>query len=125
MSQAQSPGFLQYGLPQAEPQPWLKQEQPFDDYCYRQSQGIEAPSLKTINGIEKTLYQTTYHPQKDMFYQSAKQADTKTMFGYGSKSLAGLYGTPKTLAKKIPAYAQPIDTLVYEPKCQMRKNGSQ
>lgn len=115
LSQPQSTSFLQYGLPQATPQPWLKQEQSFEDYFYRPSQGIEQPSLKTFNGIEKTLYQTTYHFHKDTFYQPSKQADTETWFGYGSQQLERLYERPKPLAKKS-AYSQPIAATVYEPK---------
>ncbi|MEM7062610.1 MAG: chlorophyll a/b binding light-harvesting protein [Cyanobacteria bacterium P01_B01_bin.77] len=115
LSHPQSTSFLQYGLPQAAPQPWLKQEQSFEDYFYRPSQGIEQPSLETVNGIEKTLYQTAYHLHKDTFYQPSKQADTETLFGYGSKQLEGLYERPKTLAK-ISAYSQPIAATFYEPK---------
>lgn len=115
LSQSQSTSVLQYGLPQAAPQFWLKQEQPFADYFYRPSQGIEPPSLTTINGIEKALYQTTYHFQKETFYQPSKQVDNETLFGYGSKSLKELYEQPKTLAK-ISAYSKPIATVFYEPK---------
>ncbi|MGD1857225.1 MAG: chlorophyll a/b binding light-harvesting protein [Leptolyngbyaceae cyanobacterium] len=115
MSPSQSLSLLQYGLPQTELQSWLKQEQPFDDYCYRPSKGIDQPSLTTINGIERTLYQTTYHTQKESFYQASKQPDTETMFSYGSRNSSGLYEQPKTLAK-MSAYSQPIAAVVYEPK---------
>ena len=115
MSQPQSIPLLQYGLPQVNPQSWLKQEQSFEDYFYRPSQGIEQPSLLTINGVEKTLYQTTYHLQKETFYQFSNQADAEPMLGYGSKGLTDLYERPKTLSK-MSAYFQPIETVFYEPK---------
>ena len=116
VSQPQSTSLLQYELPQANPQSWLKQEQPFEEYVYRPSQGIESPSLTTINGLEKTLYQTTYHPQKDTFYQSSQQADE--LFSYGSNGVTSLYEQPKTLAS---AYSKPLATVFYEPK---RNNNS-
>ena len=115
MSQPQSIPLLQYGLPQVNSQSWLKQEQSFEDYFYRPSQGIEQPSLLTINGLEKTLYQTTYHLQKETFYQFSNQADAEPMLGYGSKGLTDLYERPKTLSK-MSAYFQPIETVFYEPK---------
>lgn len=115
LSQPQSTSVLQYGLPQADPQPWLKQEQSFADYFYRPSEGIEQTSLTTINGIGTTLYQTTYHSQKETFYQSSKQADSGTLFGYGSNSFKGLYEQPKTLTKPS-VYSQSIETVFYEPK---------
>lgn len=106
--------IVQYGIPEAKPQPWLKQEQPFDDYCYRLAQGIKQPSLTEINGIKNTLYQTTYKTEKYSFYQSPKQSDTKEMFGYGS-SAKQLYEQPKTRAKES-VYDQPITNVLYEPK---------
>ncbi|VEP18251.1 Chlorophyll a/b binding light-harvesting protein [Hyella patelloides LEGE 07179] len=114
-SQPQPFPLLQYGMPQAESQPYLKQKQPFDDYFYRPSQGIEQPTLTTINGVENTLYQTTYQTQKYSFYQSSKQSKAKAMFGYGSNSSAQLYEQPKTRTK-ASAYSQPIETVFYEPK---------
>lgn len=120
--QPQSWSLLQYERPQAESQPWLKREQPFEDYFYRPSQGIEQPGLTTVNGIERTLYQTTYHPKIDTFYQAPKQAKAKTMFGYGDSYSEWLYELPRRLAKES-AYSQPISTVFYEP--QQRKIASE
>ncbi|ELS00903.1 chlorophyll a/b binding light-harvesting protein [Xenococcus sp. PCC 7305] len=106
--------LVQYGIPEAKPQPWLKQEQPFDDYCYRLAQGIKQPSLTEINGIKNTLYQTTYKTEKYSFYQSPKKPDTKEMFGYGGRAQQ-LYEQPKTLAK-ASVYDQPITNVLYKPK---------
>jgi len=117
MFQSQSIPLLQYGLPQSKPQSWLRQEQSFGDYFYRPSQGIEQPSLLTINGVERTLYQTTYHLQKDRFYQFSNQ--TESIVGFGSKGATELYEQPKTLSN-ISAYSQPIETVFYEP----RRNGN-
>lgn len=114
-SQPQPFPLLQYGMPQAEPQPYLKQEQPFGEYFYRQSQGIEEPSLTTINGVENTLYQTTYQTRKYSFYQSPKQSNAKAMFGYGSNGSTQLYEQPKT-KDKASAYSQPIETVFYQTK---------
>lgn len=116
MSQSPSSLFLQYGLPQTESRSLLSWKQPFDDYVYRPSDGIEKPSLMSINGVEKTLYQTTYHPQKDVVYQSSKSDNNGMPFGDGRQDLMGLYGRPKTLAKVSSRYAQPISKVIYEPK---------
>ncbi|MGD1930025.1 MAG: chlorophyll a/b binding light-harvesting protein [Leptolyngbyaceae cyanobacterium] len=113
---------MQYGLPQTEPQPMLKREQPFADYDYQPSQGIEQPSLTAINGVEKTLYQTTYQLQKDTVYQSAR-ADAKTMFGYGRNGSQRLYELPQPLPK-TSVYDQPIETVFYEPKQNHAHDGS-
>lgn len=115
ISPSQSQSLLQYGLPQTESQSGLQQKQPFDDYFYRPSKGIDQPNLTAINGIEKTLYQTTYHLQKEAFYQASKQTNAKTLFRYGNPSLPRLYEQPKTLAK-MSAYSQPLATIVYEPR---------
>jgi chlorophyll a/b binding light-harvesting protein len=104
---------VQYELPQAEPQPVLKWEQPFESYTYGRSQGIEVPSLATINGVETTLYQTTYHTQKSNFYQVSAQVDT-ALFGYGGKVPGRLYERPSKVSER-PAYPQPIDATFYEP----------
>ncbi|MGF1540506.1 MAG: chlorophyll a/b binding light-harvesting protein [Pleurocapsa sp.] len=111
-SQPQLFPLLQYGIPQGSPQPCLKQKQSFEDYFYRPSQGIEQPDLTTINGVENTLYQTTYKTQKYSFYQSPKPSKAKTMFGYGSNSSTQLYEQPKTRTK-VSAYSQPLETVFY------------
>jgi len=113
--QSQSWLSLQYERPQADPEPVLKRKQPFDDYCYRPSQGIEKPSLTAKNGIEKSLYQTTYHPQHDTFYQSPKRAKAESMFGYGNSYSQWLYELPSNL-EKASGYAKPIDNVFYEPQ---------
>ncbi len=115
LSQPQSWLSLQYERPEADPQPVLKREQPFEDYVYRPSQGIETPSLTTKNGVEKTLYQTTYHGHKDMFYQSPKRAEAESMFGYGNSYAKWLYELPKNL-EKASGYTQPIEDVFYEPQ---------
>lgn len=121
-SQPQTFPLLQYGMPQAEPQPYLKQKQPFDDYFYRPSRGIEQPDLTTIDGIENTLYQTTYQTRKYSFYQSPKQSKAKEMFGYGSNSSTQLYEQPRTRTKASP-YSQRIETVFYEPKHNRNSSG--
>jgi len=114
-SQPQAFPWLQYGLPQAESQPYLKQKQSSGDYFYRPSQGIEQPDLTSINGVENTLYQTTYKTQKYSFYQASKPSKDWEMFGYGNNNLRQLYEQPKTRTKAL-AYSQPIETVLYEPK---------
>ena len=106
---------LQYGRPQSPSQPWLKQEQSFGDYDYRQSQGIASSGLAQINGVEKTLYQTTYQPQQDTFYQAARKVQTDDLFGYGDRYTRWLYELPRTL-EKASAYTQPIEAVFYEPQ---------
>ncbi len=121
-SQPQPFPLLQYGIPQAPAQPYLKQKQPFEDYFYCLSQGIKQPNLTTINGVENTLYQTTYQTQKYSFYQASKQPKAKEMFGYGSNSSKQLYEQPKT-GTKASAYSQPIATVFYEPKNNCNSSG--
>ncbi len=121
-SQPQPFPLLQYGIPQAPAQPYLKQKQPFEDYFYCLSQGIKQPNLTTINGVENTLYQTTYQTQKYSFYQASKQPKAKGMFGYGSNSSTQLYEPPKT-GTKASTYSQPIATVFYEPKNNCNSSG--
>jgi len=108
---------LQYEMPRTDSQNWLKQEQPFRDYVYQLSEGIEQPNLTAITGIETTLYQTTYHPYKDTFYEFPKRqpAEVKAMFGYGSQSL---YEPSKAIAKTDNF--QPISMNMYEVSCNGR-----
>jgi hypothetical protein len=121
----QSPGFSQseswrsllYERPQTEPQPWLQTKQPFEEYVYRPSQGIERPGLTTTNGVEKTLYQTTFHPQKDTFYQPSKPVDVEALFGYGNAYAQWLYELPKTLEQQS-TYSRPINPVFYESQYQ-------
>lgn len=118
-SQPQPFPWLQYEIPQAESQPYLKQKQPFRDHFYRPSQGIEQPDLTRINGVENTLYQTiyrqtTYQTQKYSLYQACKPSKAQEMFGYGNNDLRQ-YEQPKTRIE-ASAYSQPIETVFYEPK---------
>jgi chlorophyll a/b binding light-harvesting protein len=117
IAQSQSWVSLQYQRPQADRQPLLKQKQPFEDYFYRPSQGIEKPDLTAINGVENTLYQTTYHSHRDTFYQSPKQAEAKETSGYNDSYSRWLYELPRNL-EKMSAYAQPIESVFYEPQHQ-------
>ena len=113
-SQPQPFPWLQYGVPQAESQPYLKQKQPFGDYFYRPSQGIEQPDLTRINGVKNTLYQTTYQTRKYSFYQTSKPSKAQEMFEYGNNN-STQYEQPITRIK-ASAYSQPIETVFYEPK---------
>jgi hypothetical protein len=115
VTQSQSWLSLQYERPQAEPPSVLKRKQPFEDYCYRPSQGIEKPSLTSNKGVETSLYQTTYHPQHDTFYQSPKRTKAESMFGYGNSYSQWLYELPSNL-EKASGYAKPIDNVFYEPQ---------
>lgn len=118
--QPRSAVALGYGMPEAETQPQFKAKQPDEDYFYQPIQGMTRTDLTTINGVEKTLYQTAYQFQKDTFYQSSKQdkSETETLFGYGKKYSERLYERPENLAAKPSAYSQPPETIVYEPKPQ-------
>lgn len=108
---------LQYGRPQADPQPWLQYKQPFEDYAYRPSQGITSPDLTEIDGVEGTLYQTAFHPQKETFYQSPQPDSTQgeTLFGYGNSYAQWLYELPRNL-EKATVNKEPIKTIFYEPQ---------
>ncbi|WP_121971583.1 chlorophyll a/b binding light-harvesting protein [Leptolyngbya sp. BC1307] len=115
--QPRSAAALRYGIPEAKAKPWFKIEQPDEDHFYRPVQRISRPDLTAINGLEKTLYQTTYQFRKNTFYQSAKRdkSEVKALFGYANAS-ERLYEQPEKLVTKPSAYSQPIETVVYEPK---------
>ena len=106
---------VQYEAPELQPQSLLKQEQPFESYLYAQSPVTNQPCLTSINGVEKTLYQTVYHAERDMFYHSPASADTQKTFGYGQRSLEQLYEQPKPLNGDTN-YPQPLDVVFYEPQ---------
>lgn len=112
LSKPQSFPLLQYGMPQAEVQPYLKQKKSFDDDYYSLPQGIERSDLTTIDGVKNTLYQTTYKTQKYSFYQTPKQPKAKEMFGYSSNNSTQLYEQSKTQTK-ASAYSQPMETVFY------------
>lgn len=113
--QTQALWAFQYEAPEAEPQPTLKREQPFEDYVYQPSQGMQLPSLTTNNGVEKTLYQTIYQGDRDSFYQTPCRSDARTRFGYGAGASPGFYEQPRLLAEVLD-YPQPLEDLVYEPR---------
>ncbi|MBE7380401.1 MAG: chlorophyll a/b binding light-harvesting protein [Leptolyngbya sp. SIO1E4] len=93
---------VKYEVPQVDPQPLLRQEQPFADYLYCRSQGIKQPNLTAINGVENTLYQTTYNTYKDTFYQVSTPVDMKSRFGYGARSLEECYRQPSQTGIRQP-----------------------
>ncbi|MEB3212308.1 MAG: hypothetical protein VKL39_13185 [Leptolyngbyaceae bacterium] len=73
--------------------------------------GIAQPSLTATTGVEKTLYQTTYHPHKDTFYEFPERQldELKDMFGYGSPRL---YEPSKAIAQADRF--QPLSMSMYE-----------
>jgi len=102
-----------YEAPQAEGQPLLKREQRFEDYLYRRSQGVEQPSLTTINGVQETLYQTNYQATRYGFYQTPANEAAKRKFDSGTQLSEGLYGQPKPASER-PAYPKPLSSVIYE-----------
>ncbi len=104
-----------YETPQADLKPLLSQEQPFEDYVYNRSRGLEQPSLNTMNGVQKALYQTTYRGEKSAFYQAPihREAASKSNYG-GLPNYGGLYEQPRQPAE-IRDYPQPLGTVIYEP----------
>ncbi|EDX85359.1 chlorophyll a/b binding light-harvesting protein, putative [Synechococcus sp. PCC 7335] len=124
--QPQSASGLGYGMPDlAKLIPAFGVSQPSEDAFYQPVRGSSRPDLTTINGLEKTLYQTTYQPQKDTFYQSSKQdkSEGDMLFGYRKNNLERSYGKPRELVAKPQAYTQPIETTFYEPKSQRQTVG--
>lgn len=115
--QPQPQRHVQYGFPQFERLPlWLDQagDQAQPDCLYQSVQNVEPPSLTTLNGVKNTLYQTTYHPQKRLFYGATVGKDTSPEFGYGVRSSSPLYERSKPLAKSF-SYPHPLNGVVYEP----------
>jgi len=110
---------LSYEVPETEAKPHSKVGQRNGDYLYQPVQ-TQRPDLTEVNGIEQTLYQTTYQLQKDEFYQSSKRdkSEVDALFGYGKRSLESLYDRPKASVAKPSAYARPAETTLYEPKTQ-------
>ncbi len=118
--QPKSLAALDYGVADDRGGDRIKQTQHSDNF-YRPVRGGDRSNLTTINGVEKTLYQTAYQFQKDTFYQPSKQEDSgdvDTLFGYGKKQSNSLYERSNRLVTKPPAYSQPIETIFYEPKPQ-------
>ncbi len=106
---------LQYERPESDPQPWLKTKQSFEDFVYRPSQGIERSSLTNINGVKNSLYQTTFKPQKETFYQTPRRAQTESLFGEDNAYSRWLYELPRSLEQES-AYSRPMSTVFYEPR---------
>lgn len=106
---------VQYEAPEFQPQSLLRQEQPFESYLYAPSQGTEQPYLTSMNGVEKTLYQTVYHTEKSTFYQSPASMDAEARLGDSLRSLQRLYEQPKSLEEETD-YPQPLDAVIYEPR---------
>ncbi|MDB9527672.1 chlorophyll a/b binding light-harvesting protein [Oscillatoria sp. CS-180] len=101
---------VQYGAPDAEPQPLLKREQPFEDYVYCRSQGIKLPDLTTINGVHKTLYQIDYHLEKDTFYQPSALEDVKARFDHNTRSPEWLYEQSIRVGEEL-VFPEPLNTV--------------
>ncbi|NJL45041.1 MAG: chlorophyll a/b binding light-harvesting protein [Leptolyngbyaceae cyanobacterium SM2_3_12] len=107
---------LQYETPQIQPPPLLKQEQPFADFLYRRSQGIESPGMKATNGVQKTLYQTTFHPDKSTLYQTSTPGKDGSKFSYGTQPPGPLYERPHPLnPNQRQSYPPSLAPVVYEP----------
>ncbi len=108
-NQPQPLWYMQYGTPEAELEPLLVQEQPFEDYLYRPSQGIEKPTVAA--GVARTtLYQTVFHPTKRTFYQSPAPVQAS----YGGRGLGRLYDPPRAAQGDLD-YPQPMTSVMYEP----------
>jgi len=103
---------VQYEAPQAGLQPLLVQEQPFEDYLYHPSRGIERAEIAATNGIRTTLYQTVYHPSKRTFYQPPAPAQAVAIAE--GQSLERLYELPKASQDTLD-YPKPTTSVMYEP----------
>ncbi|MGB5973580.1 MAG: chlorophyll a/b binding light-harvesting protein, partial [Nodosilinea sp.] len=101
---------VRYGAPEAELPPLLATEQSFGDYLYHPSQGVDQPSLVTVNGTRSSLYQTAYRTRKQTFYQTSTPPAT----GYGVRTLGRLY-EPTRIPKDNLDYPSPMAKVVYEP----------
>lgn len=106
---------LQYEQPESDPQPWLKTKQSFEDFFYQPSQGIERSSLTSMNGVKHSLYQTTFKPQKETFYQTPRSAQSEALFGEGNAYSRWLYELPRSLEQES-SYSRPMSTVFYEPR---------
>ena len=106
---------VSYGMPQAKTMSLLKREQPFEDYFYCQSQGIETSDLTEVNGVERTLYQTTYNTVDYRFYQRAREDAAKESFAKTASLLDTLYGMAKT-SSEFPSHSRASDPAIYEPR---------
>lgn len=117
---------LDYGVPQAAAKSYVTSHFSTDhhteDYVYQPIQDISRFDLTTMNGVKKTLYQTTYRLQKETFYQPSQQDNFKNktmnepLFGYGKNDSDCLYEQPRSRASDRSTYAQPIETIFYESK---------
>jgi chlorophyll a/b binding light-harvesting protein len=103
---------VQYEAPQAESQPLLAMEQPFENYLYQPSQSMTSSSLTAEDSIRKTLYQTVYHARRQTFYQPAAKKPTAS-FGYGSFSTERLYESSRASSSTL-TYPSPLESVIYE-----------
>ncbi len=114
--QPQYKTVVAYALPETAAKSRFEVEQSDRDYIYRPIKRDSRSDLTTVNGLEKTLYQTNYQRQKDTFYQSVpSEFKDKNWFGYGRDSDKPLYERSRSLVDKPLAYTQPIETVVYGP----------
>ena len=100
---------MQYGAPQAKFEPSLQKEQSFEDYVYCRSR-IDQPTLATINGIPRTLYQITFHDDKRTFYQSSALKDAKISFDDRTRSPRWVYEQSVQVSDEL-VYPQPLNTV--------------
>lgn len=79
-----------------------------DRYLYQLPRGVEAAPLTEINGVENTLYQTTYHPQRTIFYQASERSIPFKDFASGSN-----YAPSKPKPEALD-YPKSMPAVVYE-----------
>jgi chlorophyll a/b binding light-harvesting protein len=103
---------VQYEAPQLALPPLLTMEQAFEDYLYHPSQSLESRSLAAANGVETTLYQTTYQPRLQTFYQSAASKPHQSF--PGGRQPQRLY-EPAQVPKNSLNYPNSRSAVVYGP----------
>jgi chlorophyll a/b binding light-harvesting protein len=64
---------------------------PSEGYGYQLSAVNDRPSLTEINGVQNSLYQTTFQPKRNIVYQASKQS----MFGYSASGTSYAPAKPK------------------------------
>ena len=99
---------VQYGAPQANFELSLKQEQSFEDYVYCRSH-IEQPDPTTINGVPRTLYQITFHDDKNTLYKPLALKDAKARFDERTRSPKWVYEQSIQVSEEL-VYPQPLNT---------------
>ncbi|MEA5467677.1 chlorophyll a/b binding light-harvesting protein [Spirulina sp. 06S082] len=78
-----------------------------DGYVYQLPAVNDRSSLTEINGVKNSLYQTTYQPKRNIFYQASK----RSMFGYSASGKSYAPAKPKP---EDWDYPQSIPTVFYE-----------